>query len=293
MLAASLRRRVGADSLRCIHARSSDPRWMNLLSPPSISDAAGGNLQTLTPSSEQFWQNLSRICRIQDEPFGSPSVCMQYFVMQQARASGCTVMLDGQGADEVLLGYSKYMVLALSHAWQIRWPYAFTAHLGRSWSANASLTPHTTLQYLVATLVSHCVLLRVRSRLSFLQLPIDPVRNLYGAVSAVATDCRRTQLLELFQTSLPALLRYEDRNSMAHSVARLPFFLTIAWLRQHWLYRLITKSTSAGANILYVLQESCQMQLLGVVQSLALMHQSVLGLVAIRATCWNKRLILH
>ena len=29
---------------------------------------------------------------------------------------------------------------------------------------------------------------------------------------------------ELFQTSLPSLLRYEDRNSMAHSIeARLPF----------------------------------------------------------------------
>lgn len=224
MLASEALSGVGADQLRCIHARSSDPEVDESSYAIALAAAAGGSLQTLTPSSEKFWHNIHEICRIQDEPFGSPSICMQYFVMEQARQSGCTVMLDGQGADEVFLGYSKYMVLALSHAWQSRGLLHLLRILTRSWSANASLTPLTTLQYLVATLMSPLRSTRVRSRLSFLQLPIEPVRNIYGAVSAAATDCRRTQLLELFQTSLPALLRYEDRNSMAHSVeARLPF----------------------------------------------------------------------
>ena len=224
MLASAARRGVGADALRCIHARSSDPEVDESSYASLVADAAGGSLHTITPSSEQFWQNLHEICRIQDEPFGSPSICMQYFVMEQARQSGCTVMLDGQGADEVFLGYSKYMVLALSHAWQAGGLFHFLRTLNRSWSANASLTPRTTLQYLVATLMSPLRSARVRRRLSFLHLPIEPVRSLYGAVSSAATDCRRTQLLELFKTSLPALLRYEDRNSMAHSVeARLPF----------------------------------------------------------------------
>jgi len=224
MLASAARSDVGVDALRCIHARSSDPEVDESSFATLVANAAGGSLHTLTPSSEQFWQNIHEICRIQDEPFGSPSICMQYFVMQQARQSGCTVMLDGQGADEVFLGYSKYMVLALSHAWQAGGPLQLLRTLSRSWTANASLTPRTTLQYLIATLMSPLRSARVRSRLSFLQLPIEPVRSLYGAVSAAATDCRRTQLLELFQTSLPALLRYEDRNSMAHSVeARLPF----------------------------------------------------------------------
>jgi asparagine synthase (glutamine-hydrolysing) len=224
MLAAAARTGVASRPLHCIHARSSDPEVDESAFASLVADASGSRLLTLTPSADQFWQNLTEICRIQDEPFGSPSVCMQYFVMQQARASGCTVMLDGQGADEVLLGYSKFMVLALSHALRSGGLTQLLRTLINSWSANASLTPRTTLQYLVGTLLSPLRAARVRRRLPFLKLPLQPVRHLYGSVSAAATDCRRTQLLELFQTSLPALLRYEDRNSMAHSVeARLPF----------------------------------------------------------------------
>jgi len=224
MLAAAARDEVSADHLHCIHARSSDSEVDESAFASLVADASASRLLTLTPSADQFWQNLNEICRVQDEPFGSPSICMQYFVMQQARASGCTVMLDGQGADEVLLGYSKFMVLALSHAWQSGGLPQLLRTLINSWSANASLTPRTTLQYLVGTLLSPLRAARVRRRLPFLKLPLEPVQRLYGSVSAAATDCRRTQLLELFQTSLPALLRYEDRNSMAHSVeARLPF----------------------------------------------------------------------
>lgn len=224
MLASAARKRVQADPLVCFHARSSDPEVDESVYASLVSDAAGGILKTSTPSSDQFWQTLHEICRIQDEPFGSPSICMQYFVMQQARASGCTVILDGQGADEILLGYTKYLVLALSHAWHSGGLQQVIHTLINSWSSNASLTPWTMLQYCTATLFSPLRVARVRRRLHFLKLPLEPVRHLYGSVSAAAMDCNRTQLLELFQTSLPALLRYEDRNSMAHSVeARLPF----------------------------------------------------------------------
>ena len=34
---------------------------------------------------------------------------MQYFVMKKAKESGITVILDGQGGDESLLGYSRYI----------------------------------------------------------------------------------------------------------------------------------------------------------------------------------------
>ena len=224
MLASAARAGVAAGPLQCIHARSSDPEVDESSFASLVADASGSRLLTLTPSADQFWHNLREICRIQDEPFGSPSICMQYFVMQQARAAGCPVMLDGQGADEILLGYSKFIVLALSHAWRAGGLTQLLRTLINSWSANASLTPRTSLQYLLGSLLSPLRAERVRRRLPFLKLPLEPVRDLYGSVSAAATDCRRTQLLELFQTSLPGLLRYEDRNSMAHSVeARLPF----------------------------------------------------------------------
>ena len=57
---------------------------------------------------EQFRSCLPQIIRSQDEPFGSASIVTQWFVFQRAKAEGMTVMLDGQGADEILAGYHTY-----------------------------------------------------------------------------------------------------------------------------------------------------------------------------------------
>src|SRR5712691_4462605 len=51
---------------------------------------------------------LPRIVEAQDEPFGSTSIVAQWHVMRAAREAGVTVMLDGQGADEILAGYHGY-----------------------------------------------------------------------------------------------------------------------------------------------------------------------------------------
>lgn len=224
MLASSAQAELDHESLRCLHARSSDLEFDESLYASFVADVAGANLQILTPSPDQFWQSVNEICRIQDEPFGSPSICMQYFVMQHARASGCTVMLDGQGADEVFLGYPKYLILALRYALSSSGLCHFLNTFNYIFSANPSLTPRSTLQYLFGAKCSRLRAARARLRIPFLNLSLKPVCDLYGSVASASTDCLRTQLLELFHTSLPALLRYEDRNSMAHSVeARLPY----------------------------------------------------------------------
>ena len=48
---------------------------------------------------------LPLVVEAQGEPFGSTSVVAQWHVMRAARSAGVTVMLDGQGGDEVLAGY--------------------------------------------------------------------------------------------------------------------------------------------------------------------------------------------
>jgi len=224
MLASVANERDLSQAFNCFHGRSTDREVDESEYASIVSRLAGSPLNVSTPTPEQFWSHLPEICRIQDEPFGSPSICMQYFLMQHSREVGCKVLLDGQGADEILLGYSKYIILALAHAWNSGGLPVFIRTMLNSWKSNASLTPFTTLQCLIATLLSPLRTARLRLRLPFLKLPITPTRKLYKTISSAATDCRRTQMLELFVTSLPALLRYEDRNSMAHSVeARLPF----------------------------------------------------------------------
>ncbi len=51
---------------------------------------------------------MQKVMHHQEEPFGSGSVLAQYRVYEAARQNGVTVLLDGQGADEILAGYHKY-----------------------------------------------------------------------------------------------------------------------------------------------------------------------------------------
>lgn len=57
------------------------------------------------PNVESLKSNLDKIIYHQDEPFGSLSIAAQYEVMQLAKQHETIVLLDGQGADEYLCGY--------------------------------------------------------------------------------------------------------------------------------------------------------------------------------------------
>ena len=44
----------------------------------------------------------------QGEPFGGTSIYAQYRIFKEARKNNFTVILEGQGADELLAGYNGY-----------------------------------------------------------------------------------------------------------------------------------------------------------------------------------------
>ncbi len=52
--------------------------------------------------------NWEQLCYHQEEPFGSAGIYAQYKVYELAKKHNTTVLLDGQGADEILAGYHKY-----------------------------------------------------------------------------------------------------------------------------------------------------------------------------------------
>src|SRR6266404_4975577 len=51
---------------------------------------------------------FQKLIQQQDEPFGSAGTLPQYKVFELAQQNGVKVLLDGQGADEILAGYHKY-----------------------------------------------------------------------------------------------------------------------------------------------------------------------------------------
>jgi len=52
--------------------------------------------------------DLAELISAQGEPFGSSSIYAQYRVFKLAKQSGITVLLEGQGADELFAGYHGY-----------------------------------------------------------------------------------------------------------------------------------------------------------------------------------------
>ncbi|MEI8394533.1 MAG: asparagine synthase (glutamine-hydrolyzing) [Rhodospirillaceae bacterium] len=187
------------------------------------------------PASDDLMQALDALAWHQDEPYGSTSIFAQWSVFALAAHSGIRVMLDGQGADELLAGYHTMFGAHLAgHLAPRRWPELLT-------EATAIRRRHHTpwLRLMALTLAAalppsaFSAVLRMAGR-DALPAWIGPeLRRVAGPSKQTHLRARRgpgqTPLgalcaHQLIRTSVPMLLHYEDRNSMAHSIeARVPF----------------------------------------------------------------------
>jgi asparagine synthase (glutamine-hydrolysing) len=195
----------------------------------SVVNKTGARMFFVDPPVGRFVEELLAIVRQQDEPFGSTSIAAQWFVFETAGREGMKVMLDGQGADEVLGGYEGYFMAIASNLLQERRLLSY-AHFSREHKALLGRRP------LSLPHAGWSVLPRRARRAVSRRLPI-PLPPGAGIMSAeLRGQVRRdyapdppVDLDELLRmqtesASLPSLLRFEDRNSMAHSIeARVPF----------------------------------------------------------------------
>ena len=60
------------------------------------------------PNGDEMYNDFKKLCYHQEEPFGSASIYAQYCVQSLAKENNVTVLIDGQGADEILGGYIFY-----------------------------------------------------------------------------------------------------------------------------------------------------------------------------------------
>jgi asparagine synthase (glutamine-hydrolysing) len=200
----------------------------------AVVKATGVHGSRVTPTAAELERDLPALVRSQDEPFPSASVYSQWRVMRLAADAGVRVLLDGQGGDEVLGGYRYHLGPFLAETARTRgWRAARreiallheNAQVGRSLLAgllayHALPIPDGIRRRAVTRYASH-------RRLDPALLDPD-FRRRSGHATSARHRPRATLLAErregLLRTSLPALLRYEDRNSMAFSVeARTPF----------------------------------------------------------------------
>jgi asparagine synthase (glutamine-hydrolysing) len=220
-----------AGPIQVFNAASDDPRFDERQWCQIASQAAGAGVHYVFPSGEAFGRDLDDLIWYQEEPFASASVYAQWAVMREAGAKGVPVLLDGQGADEGLCGYRKFY-------WFYLHDLACKGHFGRLFAEFVALLKNGDrgllrwregLRYLPAFL---------RHRMPSMAEYLTPQGHKSWNASVLGLGIggafvNQRQVEDLTRYSLPVLLRYEDRNSMAWSVeSRVPFldYRLIEWL---------------------------------------------------------------
>lgn len=153
-------------------------------------------------------RNLQDLVWHMDEPFPSTSMLAQFMVFKAAKESNVTVMLDGQGADEVLGGYFGFYrqliqenMMAKNYLNGIKNLIGIIVH-----------QPKETFDVVIKPIFQ-------AKKNQGEKAPIN-IHQTFISENAFMDKC----LKATFDMSLPALLHYEDRNSMAHSIeSRVPF----------------------------------------------------------------------
>ncbi len=160
------------------------------------------------PDEDYFLNAFDRVVYHQDEPFGSASIVAQWSVMELAKKNNVTVLMDGQGADEQLAGYLPYYTRYLDQLFYNdkkkyfqEYP-AYNKILGQA-SPHIPLYKRETPRMKVG---------RYKRILLNQSMPIG------------SDDLQKKLISDTTGEGLKILLRYADRNSMAHSrEVRLPF----------------------------------------------------------------------
>lgn len=189
----------------------------------------------ITPTDEGLIENIDKLSWHQEEPYGSASIYVQYCVMELAKKNGVTVLLDGQGADEILAGYHYFYQFYFKELKTVD-KGSYAAEL----QAYKNLHQHNAINQPTGN--------DLKSKVKSLAGPyIHSLQKMYKQYQQIKnanlhTDFYNTYKKErfnvpggfktlnqalynnIFQTSMQDLLRYADRNSMAHSrEVRLPF----------------------------------------------------------------------
>ncbi|MEZ4867711.1 MAG: asparagine synthase (glutamine-hydrolyzing) [Caldilineaceae bacterium] len=200
----------------------------------------GAEENLVFPQADILWSEVERFVWQMDEPVGSTSQYAQWNVMRLASERGVTVLLDGQGGDEVLGGYHAYYLPYIS---QIKQHRGSVAAMRAAWAA--SRVSGAPVRNMLVENVKHRLPWRLQQAINAIKPPRPPSQGGTGVKFGQLTEEFVQQFSErhwqpfsgvdasglvgvlyqdLTSTNLPKLLRYEDRNSMSFSrEARLPF----------------------------------------------------------------------
>lgn len=168
----------------------------------------------IRPQAAEFVEDLEDFVRTMEEPIISSGPYAQYQVMREA-SKHVTVLLDGQGADEMMAGYIPYY-------------FAYLRQLKKN-GQNAKLAKELVSS---SDILFRLARFRIQGALTFKKasgitplLKKDFTSQYKSETFSNIPDNLKLRLIDdLFHKSLPAVLRYEDKNTMRFSLeGRVPF----------------------------------------------------------------------
>ncbi|RNI20888.1 asparagine synthase (glutamine-hydrolyzing) [Flexivirga caeni] len=181
----------------------------------AVLDSCRGHVAAhkIKPTADEFKADLRDFIRTQEEPLISSGPYAQFQVMREA-TQHVTVLLDGQGADEMMAGYIPYYFVYLR---QLRAQGAK--------QAAAELSKSLDVLYRLGRFKLKDKLTGKKSIPATAFLAPDFRQKYAGETYRVEGSNLKLRLIEdLFVGSLPSLLRYEDKNTMRFSLeGRVPF----------------------------------------------------------------------
>jgi len=190
------------------------------------------------PQREELEQDLSDLIYSQDIPFGSTSIYAQYRVLKTAKESGLKVMLDGQGGDELFTGYTPYYNMFYTEAKNnndnelLENEQIHIHNTPLTINNNIPLKQDTIKNILLLNKIKSYIPKNIKNNIKRILGIANPVTwHSYTNINEKKTYKNYTyntlnQMLHALMSysSLPLLLKYEDRNSMRFSIeSRTPF----------------------------------------------------------------------
>lgn len=214
-------RGTAGNAIHTFTARFPEPEFDESAWARCVIDATGVAGHFSIPTESGLLDDLDDLIWHQEEPFSTASLYAQWLVMKQAREQNIPVLLDGQGADEILGGYRKFYAFHILALMRRR-------HLASAMGEFAALLRHGDRGYLRwregARYLPGFMQRRIVSGRDFVTPELAYTTKSGHVALGASEDLRMRQVLDLTRYSVPSLLRYEDRNSMAWSIeSRVPF----------------------------------------------------------------------
>lgn len=184
------------------------------------------------PNGSKLFDEVDKIIWHMDEPFGSTSIYAQWNVFREARKNGLTVMLDGQGADEQLAGYSAFYGVCFADLLKRFKFITFLRELRTYKKRRASTEKHVNARQIVLAAVAAAYMppkIHVSMSETYLEslgLPftVEQLKEVYQDRNIYPMGDAKQYILDSMQYGMQSLLHFEDRDSMAFSIeSRVPF----------------------------------------------------------------------